>query len=203
MPAGRTMSARLDPAARAPTGERASSLAAAGPAYGRAAVLMHWLMAALILLNLFVGLYMATLANPSPRRADVLYYHASFGLLVLALAAVRLSWRIFHRPAPLPPSIPRSQRIAAHAVHGMLYVMMLLQPVTGYLHRMAGGHAVSFFGLIDAPVLISRNEPLRLLTDRVHDFGGLLLGVLVAGHVAAALKHRYVDHDAVMRRMAG
>ena len=192
MPAGRTMSARLDPAARAPTGERASSLAAAGPAYGRAAVLMHWLMAALILLNLFVGLYMATLANPSPRRADVLYYHASFGLLVLALAAVRLSWRIFHRPAPLPPSIPRSQRIAAHAVHGMLYV-----------HRMAGGHAVSFFGLIDAPVLISRNEPLRLLTDRVHDFGGLLLGVLVAGHVAAALKHRYVDHDAVMRRMAG
>jgi cytochrome b561 len=66
---------------------------------------------------------------------------------------------------------------------------------------MAGAHLVSFFGLFNLPVLIGKNEPLRLLTDAIHDSGGIIIAILVAGHIGVALKHRFKDRDAVMQRM--
>jgi cytochrome b561 len=82
-----------------------------------------------------------------------------------------------------------------------LYVLMFVQPLSGYVHRMAGAHPVSFFGLFNLPVLIGKNEALRLLTDAIHDGGAVILAVLVAGHIGAALKHRLLDRDSVLQRM--
>ena len=169
--------------------------------YTPVAILLHWVMAALILLNLSVGFFMESFANPSPQRSNVLFYHASIGILILTLAVCRLGWRLTHQPPPLPESLSKPQRIAAHGVHGLLYLLILLQPISGYVHRMAGAHPVSFFGLFNLPVWIGKNESLRLLTDTVHDGGAVILAVLVAGHIAAALKHRFIDRDAVMQRM--
>jgi cytochrome b561 len=95
----------------------------------------------------------------------------------------------------------KPQRIPAHGVHGLLYLLILMQPISGYVHRMAGAHPVSFFGLFTLPVSIGKNESLRLLTDTLHDGGAVILAVLVAGHIGAALKHRFIDRDAVMQRM--
>jgi cytochrome b561 len=171
------------------------------PPYSRVAILMHWILAPLILLNLAVGFFMETFANPSPQRNNVLFYHASIGILILILAVGRLGWRLTHQPPPLPESISKSQRAAAHSLHWVLYLLILVQPISGYLHRMAGAHPVSFFGLFNLPGLIGKNEPLRLLTDSIHDGGAVLIAILVAGHIAAALKHRFIDRDAVMQRM--
>ncbi len=169
--------------------------------YTGVAIFMHWAMAALILLNLSVGFTMETFSNPSPQRNSVLFYHASIGILILTLAVFRLGWRLTHQPPPLPQSIPKSRHLAAHALHWVLYLLIVVQPISGYVHRMAGGHLVGFFGLFNLPMLIGKNEPLRLLTDAIHDGGGILIAVLVAGHIAVALKHRFVDRDAVMQRM--
>ncbi len=170
-------------------------------AYTKVAIVMHWVMALFILLNLSVGFFMETFANPSPQRSNVLFYHASIGIVILTLAVFRFGWRLTHQPPPLPPSIPKSQRSAAHGLHWVLYVLIFVQPISGYVHRMAGGHPVSFFGLFNLPVWIGKNESLRLLTDVIHDSGGIIIAILVAGHIGMALKHRFIDRDAVMRRM--
>ncbi len=169
--------------------------------YTPVAILLHWVTAALILLNLSVGFFMESFANPSPQRSNVLFYHASLGILIFTLTVCRLAWRLTHQPPPLSESIPKSQRAAAHGLHWLLYLLILTQPISGYLHRMAGAHPVSFFGVFNLPVLIGKNEALRLLTDAIHDGGAIVLALLVAGHIAAALKHRFIDRDAVMQRM--
>jgi len=131
----------------------------------------------------------------------VLFYHASIGTLIFALAVLRLVWRLTHQPPPLPDSLPKAQQAAAHGLHWVLYLLILLQPISGYVHRLAGAHPVSFFGLFNLPVLLGKNEPLRLLTDTIHDGGALVLSLLVAGHVGMALKHRFIDRDDVVKRM--
>jgi cytochrome b561 len=193
--------ARQIPAAASTAPGDAAKARSAPQAYTRVAIFMHWLVAALILLNLSVGFSMETLANPSPQRNNVLFYHASIGISILALAVFRLGWRLTHQPPSLPQSIPKPQRAAAHGLHWVLYLLVLVQPISGYMHRMAGAHMVSVFGLFNLPVLIGKNEPLRLLTDALHDGGGILLAMLVAGHIGVALKHRWIDRDSVMQRM--
>jgi cytochrome b561 len=169
--------------------------------YTKVAIAMHWLIALLIFLNVGVGIYMEGFPKSAPGHDAVLFYHASIGSLIFMLAVVRLIWRSTHRPPGLPASIASWQQTAAHTLHWVLYSLMLLVPLTGYMHRMAGGHPISFFGLGYLPVLIGKSEPLRLLTDTLHVCLVWVLCILVVGHIAAALKHRLIDRDDVLKRM--
>jgi cytochrome b561 len=168
--------------------------------YTRTAILMHWLVAPLVLANLALGWCMVAFARDSFSR--VLFWHASIGSLIFILAVFRLSWRLTHTPPPLPASVKRWQVIASHATHALLYVLMLGVPLTGYVHRLAGGHPVSFFGLGALPVFIGKDEQLRLLADSLHKALVFVLAALVVGHIGAALKHRLVDRDGVAERMS-
>ena len=169
--------------------------------YTKTAIAMHWLIALLIFLNVGLGIYMETFPKSAPGHDAVLFYHASFGSLIFTLAVFRLLWRSTHKPPALPASIASWQQTTAHILQWVLYSLMLLVPLTGYLHRMAGGHPISFFGLGYLPVLIGKDEPLRLLTDTLHVCLVWLLCILVIGHIGAALKHRFIDRDGVIRRM--
>ena len=169
--------------------------------YTKVAIAMHWLIATLIFLNVAVGVFMEGVPKSDPKHDDVLFYHASIGSLVFMLAVFRLFWRATHKPPKLPPTIPSWQQNLAHTMHWVLYTLMLAVPFTGYLHRMAGGHPVSFFGIGFLPVLIGKDEPLRLLTDTLHVCLVWTLCFLVAGHIGAALKHRFIDGDGIIRRM--
>jgi len=170
-------------------------------AYTSVAIFFHWLLALLLLLNFCGGLYMESFPKNTPERGNVLFYHASLGSLIFMLAVLRLLWRLTHQPAPLPASVARWQVTASHALHWMLYTLMLAAPLAGYVHRLAGGHPVSFFGLVTLPVFVDKNEPLRLLTDTIHVSLVWLLAILAIGHIGAALKHRFVDKDGVAERM--
>ncbi|KVV28393.1 hypothetical protein WK78_09630 [Burkholderia cepacia] len=171
------------------------------PTYARFAIALHWSIAILILSNLSIGLYMDTFPHSSPQFNGILFYHASIGSLIFMLTVPRLAWRATHTPPPLPGSVPAWQARIAGALHGVLYLLLFLVPLTGYVHRLAGAHPVSFFGIADLPMLVSRDEPLRLLTDALHRALVLTLGLLLAVHVAAALKHKFVDRDGVAERM--
>lgn len=169
--------------------------------YTKVAVAMHWLIASLIFLNVGLGFFMETFPKSAPGHDTVLFYHASVGSLIFMTALFRLFWRSTHRPPALPAHIPSWQQKIAHTLHWVLYALMFLVPFTGYLHRMAGGHPVSFFGIGFLPVIIGKDEPLRLLTDTLHVALVWTLCILVVGHVGAALKHRFFDRDGVIQRM--
>jgi cytochrome b561 len=171
------------------------------PTYARFALVMHWSIAILILANLSIGLYMDTYPHNSPQFNGILFYHASIGSLIFMLTVPRLVWRATHTPPPLPDSVPKWQAQIAGTLHGVLYVLLFLVPLTGYVHRLAGAHPVNFFGLGYLPVLIGRDEPLRLLTDALHRALVVTLGLLLVAHVGAAMKHKLVDRDGVAERM--
>jgi cytochrome b561 len=170
-------------------------------AYTRVAIVLHWLIALCIFINFGLGLYMETFPKHTPQNDSVLFFHASLGSLICMLAVLRLAWRLTHRPPELPASVVSWQVAASHALHWTLYVLMLVVPLTGYVHRLAGAHPVSFFGLFDLPVLVGRDEPLRLLTDTLHDSLVWVVAILVAGHLGAVVKHRFIDRDGVAGRM--
>jgi cytochrome b561 len=130
-----------------------------------------------------------------------LSYHASLGTIIFALAFIRLAWRLSHQPPALPASIPRWQQMASHVVHWALYFLMLIVPMTGFLYRTAGGHVVSFFGFANLPLFVDKNETLRTITGTLHVIMVWVLIALVVGHIAAALKHRFIDRDGVAERM--
>jgi cytochrome b561 len=172
--------------------------------YTRTAKILHWLVALFILVNFAIGLrmeYFPGFGHKSPEWNAIFFWHGSIGGLVLWLAVARLIWRAGHRPPRLPDSVPASQQCAAHGVHILLYVAMLALPLSGYAHRVAGSHPVSFFGLWNWPSLLSPNESLRVLSGTVHLGLVIGLGGLLLLHFGAVLKHVLINRDGVAKRM--
>src|SRR5262245_35036490 len=117
------------------------------PRYTTFAIALHWIIAALIATLIVLGLYMTGLPRNTPERAYFLNLHKSLGLLTLLIVAVRIAWRLSHKPPPLPPATPAWQRHGAALSHRLLYAVMVLQPATGYLMSSFGKYGVQFFGI--------------------------------------------------------
>jgi cytochrome b561 len=167
--------------------------------YGAVAIALHWLTAILVIGLAGVGFWMTDL-KPSPTKIEIYGWHKAFGLTVLALTVVRLAWRATHPPPPLLLA-SRAMRTLAHSVHGLLYLLLLAMPVTGWLMNSAAGFPLSWFGLFRVPPLIERNREAFEFWQDVHATLAIVLVGLIALHVAAALKHRFVDRDATLARI--
>src|SRR5438309_4120481 len=120
--------------------------------YGIISIILHWLMAFLIIGMLCAGLIMINLPVSS-LKVKIYGIHKEFGLLILMLAIVRLTWRLGNITPGLL-GLPTWERISARLVHGALYVFMFLQPITGWFMSMSAGIPVSFFGLFTLPNFI-------------------------------------------------
>ena len=167
--------------------------------WGGVAKFFHWIMALAILVNGVWGLLM-TQMTPSMSKIGVYAWHKSIGLTVLALLLLRLLWRAFDRRPRDEPG-PRWQQLAAHAVHGVLYLMVAALPLTGWWFNSLRGFPLQWFKLFNLPAIAGKDDDLAHIAHEAHEllFWALLL-VLVA-HVGAALKHHVFDHDNVLRRM--
>jgi cytochrome b561 len=168
--------------------------------YTRTAIILHWVIALSIFGLLAVGLYMEDL-KASPEKIRLYLMHKSFGLTVLALVIVRIVWRLTHRPPELPPATPSWQRAAASISHFALYFLMLLMPVSGWLMNSASGFPLKWFGMVPIPALMGTDSEARELWESVHAVSAWLLMALIAVHIAAALKHHFINRDQVLRRM--
>lgn len=168
--------------------------------YGGVAITLHWVVALLILGLLGVGLWMTEL-KASPFKIQVYGWHKAIGLTVLTLAALRLIWRVTHRPPDLPAAIPRWQRLAAGISHWSLYGLMLAMPLTGWLQNSAAGFPLTWFGLFKVPPLIARDRDAFAFWQDVHQALAYTLMALIALHVAAAIKHHFINRDDVLKRM--
>jgi cytochrome b561 len=161
---------------------------------------LHWTIAVLIIALALVGLTMDDLAT-SPTKLKVYALHKSVGLTVLALVLLRLAWRLFDRRPPLPQTMPAWERVAAGVTHGMLYLVMLVMPLSGWLYNSASNFPLRWFGLFRVPALAGPDKALKEFAHEVHETGFYVLAALFALHVAGALKHHFVDRDPTLARM--
>jgi cytochrome b561 len=168
--------------------------------YTRVAIILHWLVALAILCAFPLGVYMHELPL-SPSKLQLYSYHKWLGISVLLLVAIRLTWRLGHRPPPLLPGMPRWQEIAAHAIHHSLYLLMLAVPLSGWLMSSALGFSVVWFGVLPLPDLIGKDKQLGELLKDVHATLNFTMLALILVHAAAAIKHHLFEGDATLARM--
>jgi cytochrome b561 len=161
---------------------------------------LHWLVAALVLPAIAVGLYLPY-TQPGPFQDGLFNAHKAFGVLILVLMIVRIVNR-FAVGAPAPePGVAPWQKTVSSAVHGLLYVLLVVQPVIGYTANSAFGASVPFFGLFDIPPVVERNEALAERLFAVHRVIGISIAFLAAMHIGAALQHAILLRDGVLQRM--
>lgn len=168
-------------------------------AYGLIAKLFHWVMALTILGLLVVGFIMSDMET-SPDKFKLYGIHKAIGALVLGAALLRILWR-FVNIVPKSPEMPRWQKIAAHAAHYGLYVLMVAMPLSGWLMSSAAGFPVSVFGWFTLPDLIAPDKAMRELMGEVHETLAIAIIALVSLHALAALKHHFINKDNTLRRM--
>lgn len=169
--------------------------------YTSVAILFHWLIAVLIIGTFTMGLVMTDIPGITPTKLKYYSWHKWAGVTILALATLRLLWRLTHRAPAYPASLPRWQQSAAHHLHSLLYVLMFAVPLSGYFYTLAAGVPVVYFGLFELPVLIAPNPELKPILKGLHYWLNMTLAGLVALHVAAALKHVFIDRDGLFKRM--
>lgn len=170
------------------------------PRYGAVAQTLHWLVAALVLTMFGLGWYMSDLPL-GQLKFDLYQLHKSLGLTIFALVILRLAWRLSHTPPPLPARLPAWERTAARAAHALFYVLLLVQPLIGFLQSNAANFPVVVWGTLPLPALIGSDEGLGETLIEVHEVVARVLLVLILLHVAAALRHHFVLKDDVLRRM--
>jgi len=168
--------------------------------YTRVAITLHWIIAAVIAFTFGLGLYMAQLPV-SPLKLRLYSYHKWIGVTIFLLVVFRLAWRLTHRvPAP-PLRMPGWQRRAAAISHALLYVLTLVIPVSGWLFSSASGFKVMYLGKIPLPDLVDKNKALAEQLQLTHELLNYVMAAVVVLHVAAALKHHWMDGDDVLQRI--
>ncbi|PKB25095.1 cytochrome b561 [Novosphingobium kunmingense] len=170
--------------------------AAPSARYSRGAVILHWLIAVLIVLN-FVFAFMAE-DKPREEALAIMANHKAIGILILLFTVLRVVWRLTHRPpAPLADLKPWELALS-RVVHFLLYLFMLAVPLGGWATHSAwsGGQPVNLFGLIDWPGLpFAASKTLGETFGEMHEVGAFSMAALVVLHIAGALKHRIVDRN--------
>jgi cytochrome b561 len=178
--------------------------------YTGTAIVLHWVIAALIALNVALGFVAGSL--PDGWIRPTIDLHKSVGLTVLGLVLLRILWRVTHPAPPLPVAYRRWERWAAHAAHLALYGLILLLPISGWLHdsafKDASAHPLRLFWVVPwfriGPIADMPAGPKEVLHGQLfalHVWAGYALYVLVALHIIGALKHQFWDRHAELQRM--
>jgi cytochrome b561 len=171
------------------------------PRYTHTAVALHWLIALMIIGAFSVGLYMTSIEGLSILKLKLYAWHKWIGVTIFALVWVRLVWRLIHgAPAPVAGT-PAWQARAAHLAHGVLYVLMVAVPLTGYLMSQASGIPVVYFGVWEMPALLAADEGMKATLQLAHAWLNYVMAGIVTLHIAAALQHHFLHRDGTLARM--
>jgi len=148
-----------------------------------------------------LGIYMHELED-SPEKFELYALHKSLGVGIFLLMLLRLVWLKFS-PNPEQLSKNKFEHILGHAVKGILYLAMLMLPISGWLMSNSAGYDVSFFGLFTLPNIVGENETIHAITKTMHGTFGPLMILIVLLHIAGAMKHHFVYKDNTLLRMLG
>lgn len=168
--------------------------------YDNIAIALHWLVALLIFVTFPLGVIMHDMPL-SPTRLQYFSYHKWIGVTIFMLVIVRLLWRLTHTPPPLPSALPRWEVMASRFTHLALYGLLFAIPLSGWLMSSAKGVQTVWLGVLPLPDLVSKDKALGEWLTTVHQGLNLLLLLLVALHIAAVVKHQFIDRDRILARM--
>ncbi|MDY7562425.1 cytochrome b [Pseudomonas sp. CCC3.2] len=163
-------------------------------------IAMHWATALFIVLAIGSVLLRDTVEDDD-WQSFLLNLHRSMGVAILLLAIVRLLTRLIASSSSVNAGLPKSVRLAAKAGHGVLYLFLLALPLTGWLLTSAQGKTLSFFGVYDLPMLVSKNRDLADQLGGIHETGAWIFIALIGMHISAALWHHFWRKDQVLRSM--
>jgi cytochrome b561 len=168
--------------------------------YTAIAKLLHWGMA-LVLAGLIALGFVMTDLPLSPEKLQYYAWHKWAGVSVFVLVWLRLVWRVLNPPPAYPSTMSPLIKGVAHWGHTVLYGLMIVIPVSGWLMSSAKGVPTVWFGVLPLPDLLEKDKALGHFLKEVHEALNYLLLLLLAGHVAAALKHHWIDKDDILNRM--
>ncbi len=177
--------------------------------FGSFSKVMHWLMAVIIFTLIIFGIYMADLPRVTNEEEMLVFQlygiHKSFGVIVMLLVFLRFVWMKTISPnPPLPAVFVGKERMIVEVTKILLYLMMVVLPLSGFLMSNANGHPITLFGLFELPVVISANKALHSFLHAIHMLGGWLMFLVISMHMAGVLKHHLEDEGTekdVLQRM--
>ena len=169
--------------------------------YTRTAIFLHWLLVVAFIAQIGFGWFLEGVARGTPERTIYVNLHKSTGLIIALLIFFRLYWRITHPAPPLPPSMPPWERIAAKWSHVLLYVCMLVMPLSGYMASNFSKYGVNFFNSVKLPPWGVDDKAIYGFFNTTHVLTSYLFVALIVVHALAALRHLFM-RDGVFRRMA-
>ncbi|MFG1400970.1 cytochrome b [Xanthobacter sediminis] len=162
---------------------------------------LHWLTVLAVIVVFGLTYLTGLFERGSPPRLLIWWLHISFGLLLIAVLAVRIPNRIFGRvPAP-SKQISRPVAIASEAAHGLLYLLLIATPLVGVYLAFLRGDAVTFFSLFTIPSPIAVDRTFARQVIEVHEWLANALVIVALLHAVAAIGHHFVLKDDVLRRM--
>ncbi len=169
--------------------------------YGAMGKLFHWVNAILIIALLVLGWYMVRLSYYDPGYNVSLAWHKALGMLVLGVVTGKTVWLLVSRPTVDRSSLRRFEQVAAKWTHRLLYSMMVLIPLSGYLVSTSAGRGIDVWGMFTVPALLAITEPWLAYAIAIHYYCSYAAAIMIALHAAAALKHHFVDRDDTLKRM--
>ncbi len=195
--------APCDPCTFAPFNAVMEQTEATFTRYSRGAMAFHWVITLLIVSN-FVLVWIAE-DKPEAEEARLVGLHMATGVTILALTVLRIVWRFVNPPPPFADTLKAWEIALAKVVHGLFYFLMLAIPLAGWgmVSSFTKGGPISYFGLFDVPALpVGWDKATTDVFHESHEVLATLMLVLIAVHVAGALKHQFFDRDGSMARMA-
>jgi cytochrome b561 len=167
--------------------------------YGWIARLFHWIVF-LMVIGAIIGGDIAADMSSGPGKSQMIGMHKSFGFAILVLVVLRLLWRLAN-PLPRDLGTSRIENKLGHTMHIFLYILLLMQPVIGILMSQSFGHPVYPFDLFKVPTFVSDNIRLGKILLEIHEALWVVLAISVGIHIAAALKHHFIEKNRTLMRM--
>lgn len=172
--------------------------------YTRTAQILHWLMAIIFIGAWIIGFYSGNFLSydvDGSFKGQVITLHKNIATTIIFLVVIRIFWRYTHPAPELPNTMSKNMKTLAHFGHLALYFMLLALPITGCLFSWSAGHPAPVLYLFEIPRLVQDNPELLAIVKPLHIWISWAAGVLLVGHILAALKHHFIDKDHVLKSM--
>lgn len=172
--------------------------------YTRTAQWLHWIMAVIFIAAWLIGFYSENFLSyevDGSFKGDVITLHKNIATTIIFLLVVRIFWRYTHPAPELPDTMSPRMKTLAHAGHLALYFMLIALPITGCLYSWSLGYPAPVLYLFNLPALIAENPAVTAIVKPLHIWLSWAVGLLLVGHIFAALKHHFIDKDHVLNSM--
>jgi len=165
--------------------------------YSRTVRILHWIVALLVFFTWPMGLMIGFAKDEV--KLDFYLVHESAGFLVFWFMLVRIGARFYHRAPSLFGTT--FERVAARTVHGLIYIFLIVMPVSGFLATNAHGFPLQWFGAIPIWSPIDKSPAIAPTLSEIHEWSAWIILGLLALHIMAAIYHHLIRRDATLYRI--